>query len=210
MTTLRTFIAIELDPQVRAYLAAVQETLRSLVPARSVRWVQTDCIHLTLKFLGDTPLAQVDSIKEALARAAREVEPFTFQVGSTGCFPNQRRPRVLWISLHEPSGTLARLRDAVEAYVAPLGFPTEARAFTPHLTLGRVQQYALAADVRRIGEVMTPGSSAVTATDRHATPQARVEVVSYIKSDLRPTGAVYTTLSVARLSGPAAVPGGRE
>ncbi|MGQ9599594.1 MAG: RNA 2',3'-cyclic phosphodiesterase [Anaerolineae bacterium] len=192
MTTLRTFIAIELDPHLKAKLAELQGQLRTQLPARSIRWVQPDSIHLTLKFLGDTSLEQVEEVKVALTQAAVGVEPFSFTVGKLGCFPNNRQPRVVWVGLQEPTGRLARLQQAVEKFVAPLGFPTEGRPFSPHLTLGRVQHHASRAEVHQIGEVVA--ASAVGILD-----EMTVTAISYIKSDLRPSGAVYTTLFQAEL-----------
>ena len=187
MTTLRTFIAIDLSAEVRASLGGLQDRLRGELGSRSVRWVQPQGIHLTLKFLGDTPQGQLDEIQRALARAAAGVEPFTVSAEGVGCFPNVRQPRVVWVGLQEATGALLRLRNAVESEVAPLGFPTEGRAFQPHLTLGRVQRDASPGEARRVGQVV-----AATATGRLG--EMAVSAVSYIKSDLRPTGAVYTTL----------------
>jgi 2'-5' RNA ligase len=194
MTVLRTFIAIALDEELRGNLGRLQDQLRERMPPRSVRWVRPAGIHLTLKFLGDTPPQLVDRIKMALEQAAAQTRPFSFTVGGLGCFPNIRRPRVVWVGLHEPSGRLAHLRDCIEGEVAPLGFPTERRRFSPHLTLGRVQRRASKSEAREIGQVV--GGSAIGTIDEMA-----VTEVLYIKSDLRPTGAVYTTLSRAGLSG---------
>ncbi len=192
MSTVRTFIAVDLDEELRDNLRDLQDRLSEQMPPRSVRWVSPGGIHLTLKFLGDTPLAKVDEVKAALGRAAAEAGPFTFTVAGVGCFPNTRRPRVVWVGLQEPTGALARLQKAVEAHVAPLGFPTEKRPFSPHLTLGRVQRRASSSEVRRIGEV-------VAASEVGILDEMSVTMVSYIKSDLRPSGAVYTLLSAARL-----------
>jgi 2'-5' RNA ligase len=194
MTTVRTFIAIELDRELKAGHQRVQEGLRQQVAPRSIRWVRPDAIHLTLKFLGDTPPEKVGAVKDALARAAAQVSPFTFVVSGLGCFPNTQRPRVLWLGLQDPAGALTRLRDAVEAQVAPLGFPTETRPFRPHLTLGRVQRHASKPEVIEVGAVVfnaticTIGEMAVTR-------------VSYIRSDLQPGGSVYTTLAETALAG---------
>jgi len=192
MATLRTFIAIDLDEELRQNLSRLQEHLREQMPPRSVRWVRPEGIHLTLKFLGDTAEEQVAAIQAALARAAVQVGPFSFEVGGLGCFPHSRRPRVVWVGLQELTGALLNLREAVEAQVAPLGFPTEKRAFHAHLTLGRVQRWASKSEVRHIGEIVA--SSALGTID-----EMEVRRVSYIKSDLRPTGAVYTTLYAAAL-----------
>jgi 2'-5' RNA ligase len=192
MSSLRTFVAVELDEELKGNLAHLQQSLRGRVAPRSVRWVRPEGIHLTLKFLGDTPVTKVDEVKAALTDAALEVEPFAFTVEGLGCFPNARRPRVLWVGLQEPSGALHRLREAVEAHVAPLGFPMERRSFHPHLTLGRVQRYASKSEVGEIGDMVS--SSHIGLVD-----EMGVTAVSYIKSDLKPSGAVYTTLLAARL-----------
>jgi 2'-5' RNA ligase len=194
MNTLRTFIAIELDDELRDNLGRLQARLRERMSPGSVRWVRPDGIHLTLKFLGDTPLDKVEEVQAALARAAAEVGPFTFTVAGLGCFPNARSPRVVWVGLQELSGALARLRDAVEAHVTPLGFPTEKRPFRPHLTIGRVQRRASKSEVREIGEVVA--TSSIGAVD-----EMTVTIVSYIKSELKPSGAVYTTLVETKLGG---------
>ncbi|MFC2023256.1 RNA 2',3'-cyclic phosphodiesterase [Chloroflexota bacterium] len=192
MQTLRTFIAIELGQELRERLRGLQRRLDDQVAPRSVRWVRPEGIHLTLKFLGDTPLHRVDEVKEALSLAAAEARPFSFTVGGLGCFPNSRQPRVVWVGLQEVTGNLSRLQQSVEARTAPLGFPTERRPFRPHLTLGRVNRRASKSEVREIGEIVA--TSAIGTVH-----QVGVEAVSYIQSDLLPSGAVYTTLHEAHL-----------
>ena len=194
MTTLRTFIAIELDGAIKDDLGRLQDRLRSQLAPGCVRWVRPEGMHLTLKFLGDTPLDKVEEVKVALAQAAAEVRPFTFTMAALGCFPNTRRPRVVWVGLQEVTGALVRLRGVVEAQVAPLGFPTERRPFKPHLTLGRVQRRASKSEVREIGEVVAASVAGIGS-------EMTVQEVRYIKSDLQPSGAVYTTLLAARLKG---------
>jgi RNA 2',3'-cyclic 3'-phosphodiesterase len=200
MPNLRTFIAIELSQELVENLAALQAHLRGEIPTRAVRWVRADGIHLTLKFLGDTPQEKLVEVQAAVARAASSVGPFAFRLAGLGCFPNMRQPRVVWVGLHEPTGALARLREAVERQVSPLGFPTEKRPFQPHLTLGRVQREAAPQDVRQVGQVV---SAALPGT----IGEMSVEGIAHIKSDLRPSGAVYTTLFEARLQEPSPAAG---
>jgi 2'-5' RNA ligase len=194
MSMLRTFIAIELDSEFKDHLRHVQDRIREQVAPRSVRWVRPEAIHLTLKFLGDTPVDAVDQVADALTEAAVQVAPFTFTAGGLGCFPNTRRPRVLWVGLQEPTGRLLRLRDAIEAHVAPLGFPTEKRPFRPHLTLGRVQRYASKSEVREVGDAVKTGTIGMM-------DEMAVSTLCHIRSDLQPSGAVYTTLSEVELRG---------
>lgn len=184
---LRTFIAIELDESLRIALARVQAKFKRQITPGAVKWVAPEGIHLTLKFLGDTPQSQIPNIEKALRRACQEFSQFEFSVEGRGCFPNFRRPRVIWVAVRDHGQVLTRLQAAIEQYVAPLGWPTEERGFSPHLTLGRVARNASNAEAAAIGQIVEKSVVEQIGTQR-------VTAVSLIRSDLRPTGAVYTTL----------------
>jgi 2'-5' RNA ligase len=189
----RTFIAIELNQQLRSALRNVQDKLKERTPPGSVKWVAPDGIHLTLKFLGDTPVSRIPDIEAALKAACIPFQPFEFSVEGRGCFPNFRRPRVVWVAVREKGQTLARLQVAVERTVAPLGWPTEDRAFSPHLTLGRVAKGADSRTVAAVGQ-------AVEESVVERLGLQTVTAVSLIRSELRPTGAVYSRLLHAPLA----------
>jgi 2'-5' RNA ligase len=192
MDSVRAFIAIELPPAILKALGDLQDRLKQDVPPKLVRWVRPQGIHLTLKFLGDVPQAKVDAIAEALQDACAPHAPFSLSVGGMGCFPNPRRPRVVWVGVDEPSGALVRLQRDVERAIGPLGFPPEKRRFSPHLTLGRVKG-------RDRDAVVALGEYVSRATVRVGELQA--EAVHVMRSELLPGGAVYTELAVAPLSG---------
>lgn len=196
MTTLRAFIAIELPDWLRDRLAQLQDELEVEGPPGVMRWVRPEGIHLTLKFLGEVPTAQLPDIQAGLARAAATVAPFTFRAEDLGCFPDTRRPNNVWVGVHEPTGALQRLQQAIEAQIGPLGYPPESRPFRPHLTLGRASRHARPADLRQFGELIAR---------KPLPPLGTVEVngVSLMKSDLRPDGALYTRLAYVPLSGSA-------
>jgi len=194
METIRAFIAVPLPSPLLEKMAALQRQLEKQAPPRSVRWVHTEGIHLTLKFLGDTPTDKLPDIKQALAAVARNALTCTFRVGELGCFPNPRRPRVVWVGVQEPTGRLAALQDAVEEVMAPLGYPPEGRGFTPHLTLGRVQQRASHSDAARIGEVVSRTTVGLLA-------EVSADLFALIRSVLKPTGAEYTSLEEFPLQG---------
>jgi 2'-5' RNA ligase len=192
MNTLRTFIAIVLPGEILRLMSQVQAQLKAAAPPGSVRWVHVEGIHLTLKFLGPVPASQIDAITAAMTAAARNVSPFTLTVSSAGCFPNIKRPRVVWIGINEPTGRLNSLQRAVESTLSPLGYPSEERGFQPHLTLGRATRDASPNDLKRLGEL-------VAAANVGTLGQVSVTEIALIKSDLKPTGAEYTTLQRARL-----------
>jgi 2'-5' RNA ligase len=194
METIRAFIAVPLPNPLLDRLSALQRQLESQIPSRSVRWVRAEGIHLTLKFLGDTPTEKLPDIKRALAAVARHAPVCTFTVGELGCFPNPHRPRVVWVGVQEPAGRLAALQDAIEEVMAPLGYPPEGRGFTPHLTLGRVRPGARRNDVARVGEV-------VTGTTGEPLAEVSADHFALIRSVLKPTGAEYATLEEFPLHG---------
>ena len=127
MNTVRTFIAIELPGEILRLMSQAQAQLKTSAPPGSVRWAHVEGIHLTLKFLGPVPASQIDAITTAMAGAARSIPPFTLTISGAGCFPNVKRPRVIWIGISEPTGRLNSLQRAVESTLSPLGYPSEER-----------------------------------------------------------------------------------
>ena len=194
METIRAFIAIPLPEPVLDELVTLGHRLERRVPSRSVRWVRPEGIHLTLKFLGDTPTNKLPEIKRALTAVARHAPPCTFTVGGLGCFPNPRRPRVVWVGVQEPTGRLAALQDAIEEVMAPLGYAPEGRGFTAHLTLGRIRRGTSGGDVAQVGQV-------VTKTEVGSLGEVSAAHFSLIRSVLKPTGAEYTPLEEFLLHG---------
>jgi 2'-5' RNA ligase len=186
----RLFIAVELPTAVLAALTALQKRLKTLDRERAIRWTAAEGVHLTLKFLGETTSDRIPAIVTGLEQAAGGKTPFDLSMTGVGCFPNLQRPRVVWAGLRGDMGALRRLQEAVEEHIAPLGYPTEARAFSPHLTLGRARREAstgaLAAFGKQIEQVGAATAEAVN---------WRVEAVSLMRSDLKPSGALYTRLA---------------
>jgi 2'-5' RNA ligase len=188
MKTIRSFIAIEVASNVGQSLGELQEELARDVPGRAVRWVEPGNIHLTLKFLGDTETSAVGAIKSRLEEVASGFGPFEIRLGKLGCFPNPRRPRVVWVGIEGDLEPLLGLQQAVEQSLAELGWPPESRRFHPHLTLGRVK------DSRQVIEARLPWGR------QPADGQQHVTEVCLIESDLQPTGAVYTVLKRVSLA----------
>jgi len=185
---IRSFVAIELPTTTRTALQDVAERLRRQAPPDSVRWTRVEGIHLTLQFLGDVAEANLPHIKAALAEVGRRHTPFTFTVGGVGCFPNLRRPGVVWVGVQEESGALAALQRAVEKSLKPLGFEAERRAFHPHLTLGRTRKGIHSFDQRRLGEVIAAAGVGELA-------QVHATSFRLMRSDLRPDGAIYSAMA---------------
>ena len=188
----RLFVAIELPDEIRAALAALQDELRRHVP-EGLRWVRPEGIHLTLKFLGETPAEKLPAIQDALERAAGASRPHALSLGGLGTFGSGSRPQVLWIALDGDVDATSALQQQVEGGLEPLGFSRERRPFAPHLTLARVRPEsarAAAAPLRGALEAVQPPRG-----------EMQVRELALIRSFLSPGGAVYQAVATFPLGG---------
>jgi 2'-5' RNA ligase len=178
---MRLFVAVSLPPEVRERLAAVQDRLRRT--QADVSWVRAENIHVTLKFLGETEEKRLERIRPALDEVARAGEPFPMEVAGVGSFGG-RIPRVVWVGVGEGAERLTQLAGRIEKALGRVGFPTERRGFTAHLTLGRVRSPRNAeALLAALQEFHAEGFGSVMTTE-----------FELMRSDLKPTGSVYTVL----------------
>jgi 2'-5' RNA ligase len=191
MTLLRAFIAVEIPPALQIAIDEQTSGLRKHADASLVRWVKPGNVHLTLKFLGDVSSANLPFVTQMLAAEAGQYDPFEMRIGTLGSFPNTRRPRVIWIGIEAPPA-LAALQHSIEAAARRLGYESEERGFSPHLTIGRVRQHLSAAQLQRI-------QLALDAARVGMLGAVEVRAVHLIRSDLQPGGSVYTTLFSAPL-----------
>ena len=102
-------------------------------------WTKPSNIHLTLKFLGGVETARINRVLKAVERASTGISPFEVEVSGAGCFPSPRSPRVLWVGIAVVPEALKNLYANIEHELAREGFPREKRAFSPHLTIGRMR-----------------------------------------------------------------------
>jgi 2'-5' RNA ligase len=184
MNSIRSFIAIELPAAIHQKLAEVIQGMKG-PRTQGIRWVPAENIHLTLKFLGDVSPTQMNALHQVLQRVSQE-PAFSISVSGTGAFPNPHRPRVIWAGVKAP-GELAALAAWIDRETIPLGFPSENRPFSPHLTLGRVSQNATPEQVRQIAAVVAEQNTGLLGT-------AEVKEITLFRSDLRSTGAEYSAL----------------
>jgi 2'-5' RNA ligase len=195
MTVIRAFIAIDLPAPLQTALDRTTVELRKTLRDMPLRWVRTENIHLTLKFLGQVQAADIERIKPVLERQAAAFAPMDVSIDGFGTFPNPTKPLVLWIGLRAGEG-LAKFQTAVEADLSQLGFAPEERGFTPHLTVARVRRDHRVGNLKRIAELMA-------ATQPPFTAAAKLDSVTLYRSDLKPGGSVYNPLVRYSLSGAA-------
>lgn len=178
---MRTFIAIDLADDLKA---AVQGLVQRLSATRAdIRWVRPPGLHLTLKFLGEIDEGRAIKVKSVLAAVSSRHSPFRLALQGCGAFPNERRPRVLWIGF-APEPRLLALQEDLEGELEKAGFPREERPFRPHLTLGRVRGPAgVDRAVRTLAERSTEAEGVMD-----------VKALTLFESRLHPQGADYISL----------------
>jgi 2'-5' RNA ligase len=187
----RLFIAVELPAVVKDLLGGVVQHLRRQ-GVDGVRWVRPEGVHLTLKFLGETLEERLEAIAQAMAQAAEGTPPFVLGIGGAGAFPNLRAPQVAWLGLRGQVEALGELQSALEKALELAGFPREGRAFSPHLTLGRVNGRLTPSQLQALLEGLK-GAGAVEF------PDVSVDAISLIESQLERSGARYVQRAVAKL-----------
>jgi 2'-5' RNA ligase len=188
---MRCFLAIELPEAVRQGLAQLQDRLGPQVGG--VAWTRSEQIHLTLKFLGEVPDADVPKAIEAATAVAGRYGPFELTVAGAGCFPPSGQARVLWVAIQPPPELLACQQECEQAFES-LGIPPENRSFHPHLTLGRVKDFHA-------------GRSARAAIEQVADFEAgrfTARQLVFFQSVLQRTGPIHTALARLPLAGGAA------
>ena len=178
----RAFIAIELSEAVRLAIREFIDEFRKCGVRAS--WVKPENLHLTLRFLGDVDEATLAGLGNSLARAYRGTEPFCLEVAGAGCFPNPRRPSVLWVGVPDAPEALWTVQGIAEAAARECGLKAEAKTYKPHITVARIRD-------SRGGE-----SFSKRLDEAHAfrAGEFSVQSMSLFSSTLTPTGAIYLTL----------------
>jgi RNA 2',3'-cyclic 3'-phosphodiesterase len=187
MKKIRTFIAIEVPEEIKAYLSDMCRDLAADIPAAAVRWVRPEAMHLTLRFLGDTAVEQLPQIGDALDVTTTGRRAFPLALDKLGCFPNPKRPRVIWAGITGALGQLEAVRNALDRALEVSGWPAETQAFQPHLTLGRVKD--------RQARISLPWGRPLEEL------LFDVTAVHLIESQLRPAGSIYTIRHSSVLDG---------
>ncbi|HOY63094.1 MAG: 2'-5'-RNA ligase [bacterium ADurb.Bin236] len=176
--TIRAFIALDIPANTKAFISKYQKVVKNSFPA--ARWTRPEGFHFTLKFLGEIETSRIDDVLEAAQGAAR-AKKFFACFGAAGVFPNALGARVLWLGLDKGADSVRALASGLSSALAPLGFPTESRPFTAHLTLARFR---------------TPCRFDPASLPAHSMPDFEAARVSFYKSDLKSSGAEYTPLAV--------------
>jgi RNA 2',3'-cyclic 3'-phosphodiesterase len=138
---MRLFVAIAIERDIREAIAAFLDGVRDFAP--DARWVRSESLHITLKFIGEKSEQEAEHIKSALGTI--QAGAFDMSIRGHGFFPTSRAPRVFWIGV-DAGPELGALAAVIDHALAEIGTPKEENTFNPHLTLAR------AGDSRRVGK----------------------------------------------------------
>jgi len=188
-TTLRTFIALEIENSIKNYIQQIQDKIRETNSVKG-SWVSKENIHLTLKFLGDTQLQKVESIKKSLDTVFKDINKISCNLEEIGTFPSTRFPRVLWVGIDKGKKIIADYVDRLENSLLKLHFAKEKRGFQSHITICRVKQISapdlLASTIQEINKTFT-------------CVDFIIDKVILFESRLTPQGSIYSPLHISNL-----------
>lgn len=182
----RTFWAIRISREVEDLIRRIYSEIPEL--KRGIRLVPPENVHITLKFLGDTDEQQVGSIIAAVKDQIINWHSFPVTVGGTGTFPNPRQPRIIFLDIKDGLEKLREISNIIENCMERFGYKQEKRAFTPHLTIGRVKD-----DRQAINAV-----ESLLRYQYEPVPFNATQIV-FFESTLTPQGAIYTPLEIITL-----------
>jgi 2'-5' RNA ligase len=185
---MRVFLAVFPPPATQALAARAIDALRR--PGDGVSWVKPDNLHYTMRFLGELGEDGARRVGEAADEAARSLTAFEVTLGGAGGFPRARGARVIWLGLEQGAEPFVVLGKRLETALARRGFAPEGRAFTPHLTLGRVREPSR--DWTDTLAALPP-----VATDPAAS--FTVDAIACVESTLSPKGSIYRVWRSAAL-----------
>jgi len=195
VTTIRSFIAIDLSNEARTKISQLQSHLKSVSPPNTVRWTVPQNVHLTLHFLGDIAVADLEEAARAVGAAAASCPAFSLNLSNLGCFPNTRRPRIVWIGVSDETDTLTKLHQILgEQLHQRIGFQPESRPYSPHLTIGRVKKGVPQRRLSQVGQMLEQEIPQVGQLI-----ELPVKEIQLIQSDLKSDGPVYTPLARGKL-----------
>lgn len=199
---IRAFLAVELSQKLRAEVALAQQELKQRFEPEMKRdmrisWVQPAKIHLTIKFLGDVDEQFIEPLRGVVERTIGSQPSVNMPLERLGAFPRPHSPRVLWVGPSEnwergvEGKRVAQIHRAIEQACEDVGFLRETKPFSPHLTLARIK-----AGERHVGVALATSG---VLDQPLSVGSLAVESVVLVKSELKPTGSVYTRLWEARL-----------
>lgn len=216
---MRAFLAVEFPTPTLRQISTIQQKLAQQLREQQldhcVRWTPARNVHLTLRFLGEIDETQCTALRQSMPAVVARYAPFSVRIDGVGCFPDMKRPTVIWCGLQGELHTLMQMQEAVASATQRVGIAPEQKRFKPHLTIGRTQRNATLPQLRSVGAVVAQfvaqgaaqfvaqgaAQGAANLRSVHAGEPAQVDRLILFQSELTPSGPIYTRLDVFPLVG---------
>ncbi len=183
--TIRSFIAIKLSEDIRSVLKDIQDQLKAI--NCSIKWIEPKNLHLTLKFIGNIEINKLNAVKEIMKMIPSNNT--LIQLDSIKVFPNIKKPRIIWVGVTEKTPMLINIANYLNETLSTIGIPKEEKAFTPHITIGRVKTSKnLHELIKCMEQISIPKETKQMVTN-----------ITLFKSTLTPTGPIYEEIYVRDL-----------
>jgi 2'-5' RNA ligase len=190
MSKIRSFIAIEIPEAIQQKIAKFS-LMVSNPKTKGIRWVHPPNIHLTLRFLGDISPMDLDSLKSILFTIAGQYPVFNISIQDTGTFPSGNLPRVIWVgAISAPE--LFQLQQEIEVQLVKIGFESENHSFRPHITIGRISDHIHRDEITQLMVNLDRLQNKLFGS-------FSVNAIQLFRSELHPTGPIYSSLCSANL-----------
>ena len=184
MDLIRCFIAIEIPDELKARIEKYISSLKQISP--KIKWIKSTNLHITLKFLGEIQQDLLKQVQNELHDVTKIVNPFSMSVKNTGFFPNQFKPKVVWLGLqNDTKNSVFKLHEWIDNKLEPIGFKREKRRFSPHLTIGRIK---FPDNIQELTKYINQYE--------FESCQFNVDQVVLMKSELKPFGAIYSKIKI--------------
>ncbi|MCM8789577.1 MAG: RNA 2',3'-cyclic phosphodiesterase [Candidatus Omnitrophica bacterium] len=187
---MRVFIAIALPKEIKLKLAKLQDELKS--SGADVKWVEPDNIHLTLKFLGEIDDKQLSAVYKAIEESVKEKQAFSLRISSLGAFPKINYPRVIWLGVDKGDMEVKQIAKDLEERIQKIGIPKDDRAFSSHITIGRVR-------TGRNKDKLVEGLNKLAEVYSSESLEFEVKKITLFKSTLTPKGPIYEAIKETNL-----------
>ena len=192
MQTLRTFIAVDFPIEIKEKIIEITAYFQSKLPPAQIKWVEPDHMHLTLKFMGETPHDKLVQIKQSIHQVISVFPSFEIEIKALGMYPNNQRPRVIWLGINAEN-YLILLHNQLDQALKGEGIKSDRRPFSPHLTIGRVRRNADQESIIQIGKILSQFKIASLGS-------IKIDEILYYQSVLTPQGPIYTILQSTSLN----------
>lgn len=184
---MRVFLAIEIEDYIKDKIKSTQDIIYENNSAK-IKYVETENIHLTLKFFGEINENKLEKIKNIISSKIENHKPYTLKIVNIGAFPNISRPRVIWTGIKDNDNSTINLIKELDEEFSKIGFEKEKR-YTPHITIGRVKDIYNKENTRQTLEKIK----------KNYHGKMEVKKIALKSSKLTPSGPIYDTIKEYKL-----------